>query len=372
MRPLLIALHKYTGLALGLLLSLTGITGSLLVFDHALDEFVAPETVDFVPSERRAPLQKVMESARAAVGVDSRPDRLHLARGPGSPHVVRFPAPEGAPGPLEVSVAPTDAEVLAVRQWGEYPLSWVYRLHYTLLAGDAGKTVVGVSGLFLLFFCVSGLIIWLPRRGRRWPHKRRWRRAFTVKRDSGSFRLNYDLHKAAGFYLLLPLIVAAFSGVSLVFHRPVETLVGSILPLDDDPSPRVAALVPTAERPLTLDQMAVIGQQVFPGADLKRIYLPRNPADSYRLAFNQTGEPWSNHAASTVWIDGYSGEVLAVRDALKLSVGSGFLAWQFPLHNGDALGLPGRWLVFFCGWVPALLFGTGLYLWWRKWWRRRG
>ena len=46
--------------------------------------------------------------------------------------------------------------------------------------------------------------------------------------------------------------------------------------------------------------------------------------------------------------------------------GSRFMGWQFPLHNGDALGLAGRWLVFLGGWLPALLFGTGLYLWWRK------
>ena len=49
-----------------------------------------------------------------------------------------------------------------------------------------------------------------------------------------------------------------------------------------------------------------------------------------------------------------------------MAAGSRFMGWQFPLHNGDALGLAGRWLVFLGGWLPALLFGTGLYLWWRK------
>ncbi|HBL87892.1 MAG TPA: hypothetical protein DD399_13965, partial [Alcanivorax sp.] len=60
------------------------------------------------------------------------------------------------------------------------------------------------------------------------------------------------------------------------------------------------------------------------------------------------------------------GAVLATWDPLSVAAGSRFMGWQFPLHNGDALGLAGRWLVFLGGWLPALLFGTGLYLWWRK------
>jgi uncharacterized iron-regulated membrane protein len=357
MRRLLITLHKYAGLTVGLLLALTGITGSLLVFDHALDEALAPETVPAPQAGPAAPLQAVVAAARAAVPGQPAPTRINIARQPGSPHVVRFPTPAGAPGPVEVSVAPADAKVLAVRQWGVYPMSWLYRLHYTLLAGTTGKYVVGVAGLFLLFFCLSGLYLWWPRRGQ-------WRRALTVKRGSGSFRLNYDLHKTAGFYLLTVLAVTAFSGVGLVFPNPVETLVGAVLPLQERPRPR------SEPRPgalaLNVDEAVAHGHAVFPDAELKRVFLPQGPTGSYRLSLNQPGEPWSAHAVSTVWVDQYSGEVLAVWDALDLAAGSTVMAWLFPLHNGDAFGLGGRWLIFIGGWIPALLFGTGLYMWWRK------
>lgn len=355
MRHLFIILHKYIGLTLGLLLAVIGLTGSLLVFDHALDEMVAPQTVPANAPGDAAPLQAVVAAARAAVPGEPEPTRIHLARQPGSPHMVRFPGPPGAPGPVEVSVAPVGAEVLAVRQWGEYPVSWVYRLHYTLLAGTTGKYVVGASGLFLLFFCLSGLYIWWPRRGQ-------WRQALTIKRGSGAFRLNYDLHKTIGLYLLPVLAVVAFSGVSLVFHGPVESLVGSVLPLDERPSPSSEP----GGVPLTVDQAVAEGRKAFPDAALKRVFLPQNPTDSYRLALNQAGEPWSAHAVTTVWVDQYGGEVLATWDALRIASGSRFLAWQFPLHNGDALGLPGRWLVFLSGLMPVLLFGTGVYMWWRK------
>lgn len=355
MRTALILLHKYTGLLLGLLLSLTGLTGSLLVFDHALDEVFAPETVRFETSDKQASLQNVLNAARAAVSNGTEPTRLYLARQPGSPHVVRFPPLPEAQGSLEVSVAPSNARVLAVRTWGQYPMSWIYRLHYQLLAGSTGKYIVGVGGISLLFFCISGLVLWWPRRGR-------WRRALTIKRNSGPFRFNYDLHKTVGIYLLPMLLVIAFSGVTLVFHTATEKLVGAILLLEKHTVPPSSP----GNQALSVDQIVAIGQRIFPEAELKRVYLPQRPTDSYRLAFNQLGEPWSNHAASALWVDPYNGAVLAVRDSQTLAAGSKFLAWQFPLHNGDALGLPGRWLVFICGCAPGLLFSTGFYMWWRK------
>ncbi|MFC6978354.1 PepSY domain-containing protein [Microbulbifer taiwanensis] len=65
-------------------------------------------------------------------------------------------------------------------------------------------------------------------------------------------------------------------------------------------------------------------------------------------------------------LDQYSGEILMVHDITETAAGNQFLTWQFPLHNGDALGLIGRWLVLISGLAPALLFGTGFYLWWKK------
>ncbi|MBB3059622.1 PepSY-associated TM helix domain-containing protein [Microbulbifer rhizosphaerae] len=356
MRKIFFTLHKYAGLTLGLLLALIGATGSLLVFDHTLDEKLAPQTVDFTPSDNLATFTEIVAAARAAVP-GSIPQRVHIARAEGSPHVVRFPGPEGAPGPIEVSVSPTGAQVLAVRGWGEYTMSWIYRLHYTLLAGNTGKTVVGFMGLALLIFCISGLVIW-------WPRGRRWKRAFTIKRNGNRFRFYFDLHKVCGIYLLPVLLVIAFSGVSIVFPLQVEKLVSWMMPLEPRGSWGQSQI--TGAPPLDPDTAVAISRKIFPQGELKRIYLPQNAADSYGLTFRQMGEPWRNHGASFVRLDQYSGEVLMVHDATKIAAGNQFLTWQFPLHNGDALGLVGRWLVLITGLAPGLLFFTGFYLWWKK------
>ena len=78
------------------------------------------------------------------------------------------------------------------------------------------------------------------------------------------------------------------------------------------------------------------------------------------------GEVWTNYGASIARVDQYSGELLMTQDVTEIPLGNKILRWQFPLHNGDALGIVGRWLILITGLVPALLFATGSYLWWKK------
>lgn len=364
MRKPIFTLHKYAGLTLGLLLALIGVTGSLLVFDHALDEQLAPHTVTFNPGNQPASYTEILAAAQAAVPGNPEPTRLMTQRQAGSPHVVRFPTPEGAPGPVEVSVSPTDAEVLAVRTWGttDYTMTWLYRLHYTLLAGNTGKTVVGFMGLLLMVFCITGAVLWWPKAVK--AGKERWKRAFTISHSGNRFRLYFDIHKVFGIYFLPLLLMVSFSGVALVFPVQVESVVGSVFPLK--PRPALPGSHTGSGTPITADQAVAIGEQVFPAGELKRIYLPRDNKDSYGLTFRAAGEAWSNYGASIVRIDQYSGEVLMSQNVTEIPFGNKILRWQFPLHNGDALGMVGRWLVLLTGLTPALLFGTGLYLWWQK------
>ncbi|MBK8768176.1 MAG: PepSY domain-containing protein [Burkholderiaceae bacterium] len=60
--------------------------------------------------------------------------------------------------------------------------------------------------------------------------------------------------------------------------------------------------------------------------------------------------------------------MVAVKDASRASPGDTVLAWLHPLHNGEALGLPGRLLVCAAGLIPALLFVTG----WIRWRQKTG
>lgn len=125
--------------------------------------------------------------------------------------------------------------------------------------------------------------------------------------------------------------------------------------------------LPTRDaRPLSIEQVVSLAQQVFPTGELRYIGVPYEDADIYHLALRQIGEVGESNGQSQIWLDQYSGKVLRVHDWNRFTGGETFLAWLFPLHNGEAFGLTGRWIVFIAGFVPLLLYITALRMWWLK------
>lgn len=357
MRRILLKLHKYAGLSFGLLLSLIGVSGSLLVFDHAIDETLTP-SLRSDPNATPASLDSVISAAKDAAPSDATLSRLYLSRAPGSPHTARFSSANEEKS-IEVNVTPDTAEAVAVRVWGDYPITWLYSFHHSLTAGQTGKYIVGAMGVALLFFSLSGIVIWWPRHGQ-------WRNVLRIDRHKGPMRLNYDLHKVIGIVFSVLLGLSAFTGIGLIFHDPMEAVVNFVSPVTELPSPSSLPKNTVQDSPISADTAVKKASAIFPNANLKRIYLPKSDTASYQLLFTQRDEAWTNYGASKVWVDQYTGEVLASWNPLTAPGGNKFLIWQFPLHSGDALGLTGRWLLLITGITPAVLSGSSLYLWWQK------
>ncbi len=360
MRKLLLYLHKYAGLVLGLGLSITGISGSLIVFDRELDEVIDPATAKFEPSPHAASLDLALKNAALALDNNTQPTRIALGRDAAAPHIIRFPTAQGNAGPTEVTVDPGSGDVTSIRVWGEYPVTWIYRLHYSLLAGEGGEITVGILGIALLFFCLSGAVLWWPRNGfKSWRHVAQ---GFKVRFKGSVVVINYDLHKFLGMASLPLLIVIAFTGIEMVWHEPIEGLVASVLTVVEEPSP----LSSIAASEVSIDQVAEQALSAFPGAKVFRIYFPTSAAAPYKVSLIQPEEVWREFGATQVWIDQYDAEILASWDSRNLPAGNNFLQWMFPLHNGDGLGFIGRVFVFSAGLLPSFFFASGFYLWYRR------
>lgn len=352
--------HLYLGLSLGLLLALLGLTGSFLVFNHAIDEWLNPGLLRAArPDAPRAPLAAITDAVAAATGDQAPTGRLLLPpRHPGGVFVVYHTEKSGDDYHLtEIHVDPTTAAVLGRRVWGEYFVSWIYVLHSHLHAGDAGEAAVGLAGVGLLISVGTGLILW-------WPIWRKGglRAATRIKRS----RLNFDLHKTGGVASSLALAVVAFSGVYMVFpgwFRPVLAVVAPLtpfVPVQNPPAPAGA----TAE--ITPDAALAAAQTHFPAARWVATSLPVAPTDPYVVTFRRPGEVRRTWGRCVAWVDRHTGATLRVQDGHTQTAGDVFADWQFPLHNGEAGGLLGRWLVFLTGLTPTLLGVTGTALWWRK------
>ncbi len=365
-RRLWLAVHRWLALALGLLFVLIGLTGSLLVFRHAIDAWLNPAL--FTPSGAAParPLDEIVAAARAAAPDHDAGVAIVM---PGSAQDVfvvylspDFRPESGAPF-TEVMIDPGTARVLGRRAEGRNLTAWLLRLHYTLLlreplgVKDGGMYLIGVAGLFLVVSTATGLYLW-------WPRVTQIGQAIRVRRDRGARRLTFDLHRAVGFWSSLALLTLAVSGVYMIFPFLVRPLVAAVA--RTAPEPEHLRSVLRAGVPVSPAQAVAIASARVPDGTVTSVSIDGEATATYHLHLRRAGDVQRVFGDSTVWIDRWSGAVLEVRHARATPAGEVVLHWQYPLHSGEALGLPGRLAVLIAGAAPLTLLITGGMMWWRR------
>lgn len=351
--------HRWLGLSVGLLFVLLGLTGSFLVFHRAIDEWLNPSILLAENRGFRKSLDEIVATARYACA-DLRTDPLFidLPSSDSGVWTVWFQTgPTHAHVMTQVYVAPCSGEVTGRRIWGRYLTTWVYQLHHRLLAGKLGETLVGLSGICLGLSLFTGLVLWWPL----WRHS--WRAGIAIRRGA---LFNYDVHKTLGVVSGLLLAMLAFTGVYMIFPEWIKPCI-HIVSAESAPDAAMLRSKPVeGSTPVGPAQALSAAQGVFKDGEVKRLYMPVGSEGAYVARIRREGDVRTTSGNSRVWIDQYSGKVLAVRDWNTRTAADTIVAWQFPLHNGEALGLPGRLLVFTAGLCPGVLYVTGLLMWQRK------
>ena len=358
LRHLWLKVHLYLGLTAGLLLALAGLTGSLIVFDHAIDERLNARMMRTAEQGSPRPLTEIAAAAEAAPNVTGRATTVAYPRVPNGVFTVSF-KPKGQAAEAEVTevfVDPVTARVLGQRLRGSGLMATIYRLHATLLAGKPGEIVLGVMATLVLVSVVSGVVLWwsLIHAG--------LRAAFAIRRQ----KFNFDLHKTVGIVVTPILFLIAWTGTHLTLPSVVRPVVTTVFPETKLPQ-KVKSKSPDAgARSLTADRAAAVAQARMPGCRPMSVELPVGPDDSFRVFVRQVGEVGDLRGVGRVWVDRYDGEVLATRDWERFTLADTYFRIQLALHSGDAFGMAGRWLFCAAGLIPALLYATGFALWWRK------
>lgn len=257
------ALHRYVGLGVGLLLLLTGLSGSALVFRDEIEALVSPQTHMTTAQGEPLPVDRLLQIVGAAFP-DDHAIAVHMPATPQQTTLVRM----NAAYDLEVFLDPYSGAILGSQRQNRSAMGWIWRLHTTLLAGEGGETLLGLSGLVLVALCLTGLIVWWPRRRKR-PQAQTT--AGPVRRSARSV----SLHRSTGIYAALLLTVTAVTGVSLVFDKPVAAFINALTasPPRGAPPRSRAAGEPVS---VSLDGMLRVADRVLPGATTW-INLPQSP-----------------------------------------------------------------------------------------------
>ena len=225
--------------------------------------------------------------------------------------------------------------------------------HQTLLAGDTGQAIVGVSGLFLVFSIVMGLVAgWRSKAMGRSIVRR------PARLVSGQANL-LGWHRFLGYWLAIPLLALAVSGVMLAFADPLKDMAG------------VSAPSVSAQDSLgTIDAAGAVAKALdhIPGSRFTAIDMP-GETGVYRIRMHAPGEIARSYGATAIYLD-RSGRLVRVEDARTKRGADAIFNALYPFHTGQVLGIGGRIAAFLCG-VGALVMLVLAMTAWARSTRRR-
>lgn len=356
-RILVRRVHLWLGLSLGLLFAVLGLTGSTLVFytgiDAALHSVVEAKPGDLPLGLTSPAWDRALATGRARWHHPGDKWTLEVT-GEGGPIPARY-YPASVHGHhtdrMMVWFSPDGRQIVRAEPWGGYLMSWLYQLHMALLAGDLGGQVVGWSGVAMLVLLVSGIAAWWPRGS--------WRKALTFKRNAAPIRRLRDLHKLSGLWSMALLFVLVATGVLLALPAVTQALLAPAT----IPAPKS---VGRGYRQIAIVQALDTAHRVLPDGRIVFIDMPGAGDAPIRVRSQVPGDPHWRFPGSYVFIDQFSGRVLAVHDVRRAGTGTAVASWVRTLHDGTVGGVATRILAVLIGFVPTILLATGILHWLRR------
>ena len=209
-RRLLVQLHLWTGLLVGIYILGLSVSGSLSVIRPDIHRWFVPRTVAVVGTKPTGDdLKAAVQRTYPGYEVTSVFER----RRPEAPVMVTLQRDGETVERLFDPYASRDLGLT-------YPpiteaIEWVVDLHDNLLTGLTGRLVNGIGALLFLALVITGAIVW-------WPGVGRLGHAMLPGKPAKSARFARRLHNALGFWAFALLLLWAVTAVYLCFPDPFE------------------------------------------------------------------------------------------------------------------------------------------------------
>lgn len=400
MRKTISLIHRYVGLTMTVFLVIVGLTGSVLAFQNELDRWLNPGLLVVEPRGQPTldpfELQAAAEAADPRIQVDVVP--LHLATGEAwsAGLSARVDPVTGRPFDLpfnQILFDPYTGQKTGERLLGEVTLrpqgliAFLYRLHYSLALPEAtgrlGSLILGIVALLWTVDCFVGVYLTLPARRRRgasaarhdaakgwWP---RWKPAWAVRWRGGTYKLNYDLHRAGGLWLWAMLFVLAWSSVAFNLNEVYSPVMKALFAMRAELPEGTKLDPPLAQPTLGWRDAHAAGRRWLAQFAAREgfvieleeyLFLDREHG-RYGMAARSQSDI-GKFGSVVVTFDAQTGQLLDSQWGGGEKAGDTVTRWLVMLHMAAVGGLAMQVFVCLMGFVITTLAVTGVVVWVKK------
>jgi uncharacterized iron-regulated membrane protein len=347
-RKTIFNLHMIVGLVAAVILFAQGFTGSVMVFEDEISNWLNRDLMHVASAGPAVPLNAVKQSLEAA-----HPgywlEELQPAKGEGLAGVAYLI--NKANDEIGVTFDPATGREIGNLSHLNHWMQRVHQFHEHLGMGRKGSEIAAWMAVLLLGLSITGIVLW-------WPRK------ITNVQWSATGRRWFDLHNAVGFYSAIFLFLFAFTGIVIQWDDTTERLIDHVA----KPAPAASMAKPADVAPGTPlaqpDTLAQAALNAVPGAKITWVQIP--PSGKPVRVVLRYPEDHTPMGRSRVMLDPHTAAVLGIIDTRNAALSYKYVeVWNRQIHTGDIYGWPTRILAAIFSMTLPLMAFSGPLLWWK-------
>jgi uncharacterized iron-regulated membrane protein len=353
------AVHLWLGIVAGLFIVIMGLSGAVIIFRSQIEGIVDPKVTG----------SAVSDSARPGTANLSAVAKSLEALSPGA-RIIRVTFPDSADRPLlvqadgvgkkhlELFFDPSSGRALGERHALPW-LDWLIDLHQNLFSGKTGRAWTGAIGASLFLLSASGLFSWLAG-------TRDWKRTLSLPQKGPWRRVNFQGHKWAGLWVNLFLIVVASTGMILAWPKAFENTIRTVMSEPTVVKAKTTVGDRKSKKPLLpLEEYVRTATAALPDGVVRELRLPSKGGNPVSLTVWEFGD-LRGKGLNVVTLDPASANVISVERASAAPHSVRLVELANGIHKTELGGLPVKIAWSLLGLLPALLFVSGVGIWWQR------
>ncbi len=357
-------IHLYLGLATGLIIMVTCLTGAILVYEKELQQLFHPSRYFTKPLGERLSADLLIDGFKKQHPGQKVSSIKIFSDGERNAEISFTPSKKNSKAAISERKEKREARLVAfvdpytgvIKEIYNHRESFFYfimDLHRWMLAGDTGKLIVGVCTIVFLFILITGIILWWPK------NKAILKQRLKVKTGAGFKRLNHDYHVVLGFYSSIFLLILAFTGLAWSFEWFNDGIYSLTNSSKERAKPLKSFLLPDQTAGAENALIKVMGEQ---SAKYYQVALPKDSTEAFSVTVLPNDAPHES-ATDTYFVDQYSGTLLGVQPFASRNKGQRIRATFKPVHVASIYGHTSKAIGFLACLAGTFFPISGVIMW---------